>query len=35
MRMLAHELPVPIPVTAVQVAEMKAMPNQITQVKKL
>jgi len=32
---LAHELPVPILVTAVQVAEMKAMPVEFTQVEKL
>src|SRR5262249_62015522 len=35
VRMLAHELPEPIPVTAVQVAEMKAMPTKITQAEKL
>jgi hypothetical protein len=33
--MLAHELPVPISVTLVQVAEMKAMPVEFTQVEKL
>jgi hypothetical protein len=35
MRVLSHELPVPIPMTLVQVAEMKAMPVEFTQVEKL
>jgi hypothetical protein len=33
--MLTHELPVPILVTAVQVAEMVAIPLELTQVEKL
>jgi hypothetical protein len=33
--MLTHELPVPIPVTVVQAAEMIAMPIETIQVEKL